>query len=70
MPERFKTSIRYLIKETKQDIEQRQQDAVTAQFMQIAKQLDGPTLDRSNDKQLGIMGGKPTLVTDTGWYKP
>jgi len=70
MPERFKTSIRYLIKETKQDIEQRQQDAVTAQFMQIAEQLDGPTLDRSNDKQLGIMGGKPTLVTDTGWYKP
>ena len=68
MPERFKTSIRYLIKETKQDIEQRQQDAVTAQFMQIAEQLDGPTLDRSNDKQLGIMGGKPTLVTDTGWY--
>ena len=70
MPERFKTSIRYLIKETKQDIEQRQQDAVTAQFMQIAEQIDGPTLDRSNDKQLGIMGGKPTLVTDTGWYKP
>ena len=70
MPQRFKTSIRYLIKETKQDIEQRQQDAVTAQFMQIAEQIDGPTLDRSNDKQLGIMGGKPTLVTDTGWYKP
>ena len=70
MPERFKTSIRYLIKETKQDIEQRQQDAVTAQFMQIAEQIDGPTLDRSNDKQLGMMDGKPTLVTDTGWYKP
>jgi len=65
MPERFKTSIRYLIKETKQDIEQRQQDAVTAQFMQIAEQLDGPTLDRSNDKQ--------TITEwshDTGWYTP
>ena len=70
MPQRFKTSIRYLIKETKQDIEQRQQDAVTAQFMQIAEQLDGPTLDRSNDNQLGMMNGKQTLITNTGWYTP
>ena len=70
MPQRFKTSIRYLIKETKQDIEQRQQDAVTAQFMQIAEQIDGPTLDRSNDKQLGMMNGKQTLITNTGWYTP
>jgi hypothetical protein len=70
MPQRFKTSIRYLIKETKQDIEQRQQDAATAQFMQIAEQLDGPTLDRSNDNQLGMMDGKQTLITNTGWYTP
>ena len=29
-----------------------------------------PMSDTLNDKQIVMIGGKPTLVTDTGWYTP
>ena len=44
-------------------------NAFEATLVSNATQTDCPTLD-NNDNQLGMMDGKQTLMTDTGWYTP
>ena len=44
-------------------------NAFEATLASNATATDCPTLD-NNDNQLGMMNGKQTLITNTGWYTP
>lgn len=65
------TSVRYLLPNTKRDIEQWQLDAAADQFYELASEYENcPTLDTliANTKTPEQMFKEsPTLIYDSGW---
>jgi hypothetical protein len=65
------TSVRYLLPNTKRDIEQWQLDAAADQFYELASEYENcPTLDTliANTKTPEQMFEQsPTLIYDSGW---
>ena len=64
----FRTSVRYLIPNTKRVLEHNKRRVELQEKLSRAKEAKTNPNVGANKTEFGMMDGKPTLVTDTGWY--
>ena len=64
----FRTSVRYLIPNTKRVLEHNKRREELQEKLSRAKEAKTNPDVGANKTELGMIGGKQTLMTDTGWY--
>ena len=66
----FRTSVRYLIPNTKRVLEHNKRRVELQEKLSRAKEAKTNPNVGANKTELGMMDGKQTLITNTGWYTP
>ena len=66
----FRTSVRYLIPNTKRVLEHNKRREELQEKLSRANEAKTNPNVGVNKTELGMMDGKQTLMTDTGWYTP
>ena len=66
----FRTSVRYLISNTKCVLEHNKRRKELQEKLSRAKEAKTNPNVGANKTELGMIDGKQTLITDTGWYEP